>query len=137
MTSNLGGEYILENLPNKDELINKELHATFKPEFLNRIDEIVFFNSLGRDVVYQILDKIIKEMEDRLAGRNIKIKISDSAKEFIISNSYDESYGARPIRRYVAQNVETLIAMELINGEIVDNSEVLIDVQDNKIIIKK
>ena len=137
MTSNLGGEYILENLPNKDELINKELHATFKPEFLNRIDEIVFFNSLGKDVVYQILDKIIKEMEDRLAGRNIKIKISDKAKEFIINNSYDESYGARPIRRYVAQNVETLIAMKLINGEIVDNSEILIDVDDNKINIKK
>ncbi len=137
MTSNLGGEYILENLPNKDELINKELHATFKPEFLNRIDEIVFFNSLGKDVVYQILDKIIKEMEDRLAGRNIKIKISDKAKEFIINNSYDESYGARPIRRYVAQNVETLIAMKLIDGEIVDNSEILIDVDDNKINIKK
>ena len=137
MTSNLGGEYILENLPNKDELINKELHATFKPEFLNRIDEIVFFNSLGKDVVYQILDKIIKEMEDRLAGRNIKIKISDKAKEFIINNSYDESYGARPIRRYVAQNVETLIAMKLINGEIVDKSEILIDVDDNKINIKK
>ena len=137
MTSNLGGEYILENLPNKDELINKELHATFKPEFLNRIDEIVFFNSLGKDVVYQILDKIIKEMEDRLAARNIKIKISDKAKEFIINNSYDEAYGARPIRRYVAQNVETLIAMKLIDGEIVDNSEILIDVDDNKINIKK
>jgi ATP-dependent Clp protease ATP-binding subunit ClpB len=137
MTSNLGGEYILENLPNKDELINRELHSTFKPEFLNRIDEIVFFNSLGKDVVYQILDKIIKEMEDRLVARNIKIKISDKAKEFIIDNSYDESYGARPIKRYVAQNVETLIAKELINGEIEDKSEILIDVLDNKIIIKK
>ena len=66
-----------------------------------------------------------------------KIKISDKAKDYIIDNSYDESYGARPIKRYVAQNVETLIAMQLINGEIVDNSEILIDVEDNKIIIKK
>ena len=76
-------------------------------------------------------------MEDRLVQRNIKIKISDKAKDYIIDNSYDESYGARPIKRYVAQNVETLIAMQLINGEIVDNSEILIDVEDNKIIIKK
>ena len=132
MTSNLGSEYILENLPNKNEMINKELRSTFKPEFLNRIDEILFFNSLGKDAVYKILDKIIGEMESRLKARNIKISLTDKAKEFVINNSYDENFGARPIKRYVSDNIETLIAMDLIEGKIGDNSNILIDLDDTK-----
>ena len=136
MTSNIGSEYILENLPNKDELINKELHNTFKPEFLNRIDEIVYFNSLNKDVVYKILDKIIKEIEYRLRDKNIKIELTDNAKDYIINNSYDESFGARPIKRYVSDNLETLIAMDLINNKIQDNSKIVVDVKDNNLILK-
>ena len=137
MTSNLGSEYILENLPNKDELINKELRSTFKPEFLNRIDEILFFNSLGKDAVYKILDKIIMEMENRLKSRNIKISLTDKVKDYVINNAYDENFGARPIKRYVSDNIETLIAMELIEGKIQDNSNILIDLDnDEKIIIR-
>ena len=132
MTSNLGSEYILENLPNKNEMINKELRSTFKPEFLNRIDEILFFNSLGKDAVYKILDKIIGEMESRLKARNIKISLTDKAKEFVVNNSYDENFGARPIKRYVSDNIETLIAMDLIEGKIGDNSNILIDLDDTK-----
>ncbi len=135
MTSNLGSEYILENLPNKNEMINKELRSTFKPEFLNRIDEILFFNSLGKDAVYKILDKIIGEMESRLKARNIKISLTDKAKEFVINNSYDENFGARPIKRYVSDNIETLIAMDLIEGKIGDNSSILIDLDDTKKIV--
>jgi len=137
MTSNLGSEYILDNLPNKDELINKELRSTFKPEFLNRIDEILFFNSLGKDAVYKILDKIIMEMENRLKSRNIKISLTDKVKDYVINNAYDENFGARPIKRYVSDNIETLIAMELIEGKIQDNSNILIDLEnDEKIIIR-
>lgn len=130
MTSNLGSEYILENLDNKDELINKELRSTFKPEFLNRIDEIVYFNSLGKDVVYKILDKIVKEINNRIKDRGIVITLSDKLKDSIISNAYDENYGARPIKRYVSDNVETVIAMDLISNKIQDNSNVLIDIND-------
>ncbi len=137
MTSNIGSEYILENLPNKDELINRELHSTFKPEFLNRIDEILFFNSLNKDVVYKILDKIIKEIEYRLRDRDISIELTAQAKDFIINNSYDESFGARPIKRFVSDNLETLLAMELINDEIKDNSKLVIDVANDKLVIKE
>ena len=131
MTSNLGSEYILENLPNKNELIQKELRSTFKPEFLNRIDEILYFNSLGRDVVYQILDKIISEMENRLKNRGITISLTDKAKEYVINHSYDENFGARPIKRFVSDTIETLIAMELIEGKIMDHSKVVVDVNSN------
>ena len=126
MTSNLGSEYILENLPNKNELINEELHHTFKPEFLNRIDEIIYFNSLGKDVVYQILDKIINDINNRLKDRSITLELTKEAKEYIINNSYDANFGARPIKRYVQDNVETLIAMKLIDGSITDNSKITI-----------
>jgi ATP-dependent Clp protease ATP-binding subunit ClpB len=131
MTSNIGSEYILENLPNKEDLINKELHSTFKPEFLNRIDEIIYFNSLNKDVVYQILDKIIREIEYRLKDRNITIELTKEAKDYIINNSYDEAFGARPIKRYLSDNIETLIAMDLIEGKIKDNSKILVDFNNN------
>ena len=137
MTSNLGSEYILENLSNKEELINKELRVTFKPEFLNRIDEIVFFNSLSIDVVYKILDIIIDNINNRLKNKGIEIELSDKCKEVIINNSYDENFGARPIKRYVSDNIETLLAIELINGDLEDNSKVLIDVDKDNFIIKK
>ena len=137
MTSNLGSEYILENLSNKEELINKELRVTFKPEFLNRIDEIVFFNSLSKDIVYKILDIIIDNINNRLKNKGIEIELSDKCKEVIINNSYDENFGARPIKRYVSDNIETLLAIELINGDLEDNSKVLIDVDKDNFIIKK
>lgn len=135
MTSNLGSEYILEKLPNKDELINKELHSTFKPEFLNRIDEIIYFNSLGKDVVYQILDKVIKEVESRLKQRNIKLSLSSKAKDYVINSAYDENFGARPIKRFVSDNIETKIAMALIDGDIKDGDNVLVDVDINNEVI--
>ena len=131
MTSNLGSEYILENNPNKFELINKELHSTFKPEFLNRIDEILYFNSLNKDVVYKILDKLVLEINNRLKNRNITIELSDKAKEHIIDEAYDEAFGARPIKRYLSDNVETLIAMDLIEGRVKDNSKILVDYNGN------
>ena len=136
MTSNLGSEYILENNPNKFELINKELHNTFKPEFLNRIDEILYFNSLNKDVVYKILDKLVLEINNRLKGRSIAIELSDNAKEHIINEAYDEAFGARPIKRYLSDNVETLIAMDLIEGKIKDNSKIMVDFNNNNFYIR-
>ena len=134
MTSNLGSEYILDNNINKNELINNELHKTFKPEFINRIDEIIIFNSLNKDVVYQILDKIINDIEKRLSDQRIKITLTDKAKKFIIDESYDEEFGARPIKRYVSRNLETLLAQKIINDEVKFNSIVEFDA-DNKLFI--
>lgn len=137
MTSNLGSEYILEKEKNANELVMNELKHTFKPEFLNRIDEIIIFDSLNKDVIYQILDKIISDINKRLDDKKITIKLTDNAKKYIIDNSYDELYGARPIKRFVSRNIETLIAKEIINGNIKYNSEVVIDEKDNNLVIKK
>ncbi len=136
MTSNLGSDYILDNKENKDELINQELRKTFKPEFLNRVDEIITFNSLSKDVVYEILDKIIKNIEDRLSDKDIHINITEEAKKYIIDNSYDEFYGARPIKRYVSENIETLIARSIIENKIKFSSTINIDVENNHLVIK-
>lgn len=136
MTSNLGSEYILDNKDNDNELVMQELRSTFKPEFINRIDEIIIFNSLTKDVVYDILNKIIKDIEYRLRDKNIKINVTDKAKEFIVNASYDEKYGARPIKRYVQRNVETLIAEAIINDKISFGSTITIDVDSDKLILK-
>ena len=137
MTSNLGSEYILENKDNVNELVDIELKHYFKPEFLNRIDEIIVFNSLSKDVIYNVLDKIINNIEDRLKDKKIKINLSNEAKDYIINNSYDEAFGARPIKRYVSRNLETLISKAIINDEIKFNSTINVDVKDNQLYLKE
>ena len=133
MTSNLGSEYILENNSNSAEMVMQELKTTFRPEFLNRIDEIIIFNSLSKDVVYTILDKLIHDIELRLQDKRIKINLTDNARKYIIDNSYNEIYGARPIKRYVSRNVETMIANMIIEDKIMYNSTITIDVENDKL----
>ena len=136
MTSNLGSEYILNKDPNSEYLIDSLLKQTFKPEFLNRIDEIITFNSLTKNSVYKILDNIIKNIEDRLSDKLIKINLTDKAKNFIIDSSYDESFGARPIKRFVVKNVESLIANGILNDKFKYNQTITIDVSNNNLVIK-
>ena len=136
MTSNLGSEYILEKRDNVNELIDIELKHYFKPEFLNRIDEIITFESLSKEVIYNVLDKIINNIEDRLKDKKIKIELSKEVKDYIINNSYDESFGARPIKRYVSRNLETLISKAIINDEVKYNSVIKINLKDNKLSIE-
>ena len=137
MTSNLGSDYILDKVKNAREMVMQELRSTFKPEFLNRIDEIIVFNSLPKDVVYKILDKIISDINKRLEDKKLTISLTDKAKDYIIDNSFDEKYGARPIKRYVSRNVETLLAKEIINEHIKYGNKVIIDVENNNLCIKK
>ena len=127
MTSNLGSQYILEGMEDSDQLVMAELRSTFRPEFINRIDEIIIFKSLSKDVVYDILDNIIKQLNERLGKNNIEIVLTDKAKDYIINESYDEKYGARPIKRFVSRNLETLIATNIIEDKIKDNMKVTID----------
>ena len=136
MTSNLGSEYILENTNDSDNLVMNELKANFKPEFINRIDEIIIFKSLSKEVVYDILDKIILEVESRLKDKRIKINLTNKAKNYIIDNSFDEKYGARPIKRYVQRNIESIIANNIIEDKIKYNSNITIDIDNDKFIIK-
>ena len=133
MTSNVGSEHILEG---RDELVSKELHNYFKPEFLNRIDEIITFKKLNKEVLYQILDNLINNIELRLKDNNITISLTDSAKKYLIDNGYDEAFGARPLKRIVTKELETLLATRLMNNEIKINSNIIFDVSNDKLIIK-
>jgi len=136
MTSNLGSEYILENIDNSEKLVMEELRHTFKPEFINRIDEIIVFNPLSKNVLYDILDNIIKNIEDRLSNMHINIKLTDETKKYIIDNSYDEKYGARPMKRFISKNIESLLANNIIEDSISFGENILIDIENNKFIIK-
>ena len=133
MTSNLGSEYILEN---NEEKVMEELKQTFRPEFINRIDEIVVFNSLSKTVVYDIINKLIKEIEERLKDKKLKLLITDKAKEYIINNAYNEQYGARPIKRFVSRNIENILARKIIEDEIKYGSIITIDVENDSIVLK-
>ena len=136
MTSNLGSEYILDDDINKEELVNNELKKTFRPEFINRIDEIVIFNSLNKDVIYDILDLTIKNIELRLRDKHLTLSLTDEARNKCVTESYDVRYGARQIKRYVSKHIESLIANELIMDNIIYGSHILIDVKNNDFIIK-
>ena len=133
MTSNLGSEYILEN---NEEKVMEELKQTFRPEFINRIDEIVVFNSLSKTVVYDIINKLIKEIEERLKDKKLKLLITDKAKEYIINNAYNEQYGARPIKRFISRNIENVLARKIIEDEIKYGSIIKIDVENDNIVLK-
>ena len=135
MTSNLGSEYILDDNVNATELVNSELRRTFKPEFINRIDEIIIFNSLTKEVVFEILDKIIDDLNERLSSKHITVKLTEVAKKQIVESSYDKQFGARPMKRYVSKEIETLLANMIIAGEVKPNSEVIIDYKNNKFVI--
>jgi len=136
MTSNLGSEYILENDVSKDELINAELKKTFRPEFINRIDEVIIFNSLGTEVIYDILNLTIKNVEARLRDKKLTLSLTDNAKENIINESFDVRYGARGIKRYVAKNIESLIANNILEEKVTFGSHILIDYKDGNYFVK-
>ncbi len=136
MTSNLGSEYILDNDPNSKEKVMNELKNTFRPELINRIDEIIVFNSLKKDVIGEIVDKIIKELNDRLKNSYIHVKITPKVKEKIIDEAYDARYGARPIKRYITNNIENLLAHTIIDNELKVDDTIVIDLQDDKFVVK-
>ena len=129
MTSNLGSEHILDG--NTSEVMN-DVKKYFRPEFINRIDEIIVFNPVTKDNIKCILDKLIHEMEDRLKDNNIHIKLTDDARNYLIENGYDITYGARPLKRLLSRTVETTIAKVLINGELKFGSTLVVDYKDDK-----
>ena len=136
MTSNLGSDILLDNNKDSLEKINNLLHHTFKPEFLNRIDEIITFNPLTKDVCVKIIDKMLKELADRLEENKIQIEFTNSLKQYIINSSFSYEYGARPIKRFISKNIETLLASKIISEEIVPLNKYIIDYENDNIIIK-
>ena len=134
MTSNVGSEYILNNEPEK---VEQELHKYFKPEFINRIDEVIMFNKLTKEVLSSILDKLIKEIETRLKELNLTITLTHAARNYFVENGYDEYYGARPLKRLVSRELETVLAKQLIENSVKPNAKLEVDYQDDKIIINQ
>ena len=135
MTSNLGSEYILDNEDNAEEKVLNELKNNFRPEFINRIDEIIVFHSLHKDVVGAILEKIIREINSRLKDKQISLELTDKARQKVIDESFDENYGARPIRRYVTKNIETLLAKYMIEQDLKPNDILVVDVNNDNFTI--
>ena len=135
MTSNLGSEYILDNEDNANELVMNELKNTFRPELINRIDEIIVFNSLKQNVIGEIVDKVIKELNDRLSQNYIRVEITNTVREKIIEEAYDPRYGARPIKRYITKNIENLIAHKLIDENMKVGTTLVVDVKDNEFVV--
>ena len=144
LTSNLGSEYILEGINDKGELteeakdkVEKLLKQSFRPEFLNRLDEIVFYKPLTQNEIGKILDLLIADLNKRLAEQEISVELTNSAKDYLITNGYDAVYGARPLKRFVQKKVETLIAREIIKQAILPKEKVTIDCKDNELVIVK
>ena len=138
MTSNIGSQYLLQG--NNEETrheVEMELKAHFKPEFLNRIDEIVMFNSLDNQVVYKIIDKFIAQLSKRLEQQNISVQVSDRAKEEIAREGFDPTFGARPLKRFIQGHIETLVAKEMIKGSIQKDDNITIDYQNQQFMIRK
>ncbi|HON55468.1 MAG TPA: AAA family ATPase, partial [bacterium] len=142
MTSNIGSEYLLENAGKNFDFeeirkkIFKELHNFFRPEFLNRVDEIVIFNSLTKEEIYEITKLQFEYIANRLKEKFINLSLSEKALKHIADEGYDPAFGARPIKRYLQKNIETLISKKLISGGIKENSNVLIDFKNGEFIIK-
>ena len=134
MTSNVGSEYILNN---ELEKVEQELHKYFKPEFINRVDEVIMFNKLTKEVLSSILDKLIKEIETRLKELNLTITLTPTARNYFVENGYDEYYGARPLKRLVSRELETVLAKQLIENSVKPNAKLEVDYQNDKIVINQ
>ncbi|MCR5687805.1 MAG: ATP-dependent chaperone ClpB [Lachnospiraceae bacterium] len=137
MTSNIGAQYLLDGIDDDgsisaeaSEAVMNELRASFRPEFLNRLDETIMFRPLTRDNIGGIMELIMADLNSRLAERELKVAITDAAREFIINEAYDPVYGARPLKRYMQRTVETLAAKKILEGDIEEGDEITIDLKD-------
>ena len=149
LTSNLGSSYILEGITPEGEIsqeakdqVNALLKSSFRPEFLNRLDEIVFYKPLSKENIGSIIDLQMKDLKERLQAKQITLEMTDAAKQYIIDNAYDPIYGARPLKRFLQSHVETLLAKKIIAGEIGsddNNAEmflVTIDAENGELVVR-
>ncbi len=133
MTSNLGSELLLSHDNEAKNKVQMLLKQSFKPEFLNRIDEIITFKPLDRDVQYKIVTKLLRNLDYRLIRQEINITYTDALKKHILDQSFDEEYGARPVKRYIQKYIETFIATKIIKGEIKPNVPYVLDANNGEI----
>lgn len=140
MTSNIGSSYLLADeghiTEETKDLVMGEMKRRFKPEFLNRVDDIIMFKALDKEEIKKIIDIFIKSLANRLKEKDIDIEITDSAKEIMVREGYDPVYGARPLKRYIGNTLETMIARKLIAGDIYSGCTIIVDGEDDNISIK-
>ena len=144
LTSNLGSPYLLEGMQENGEISNaaKEqvtalLHQQFRPEFLNRLDEIVFYKPLQREEIYRIVDLLLNDLRKRLHDKQLKIEVTDAAKQAIVDKSYDPSFGARPLRRYMQHTLETSIAKHIIANDPAPGTVLHMDYQNGEFMLSE
>ena len=143
MTSNIGSPYLLDGIDDQgnikeenQELVMNDLRGHFRPEFLNRLDEIVMFKPLTRENIGGIVDLIINNLNERLADKELKISLTPAAKKYVADNGYDPVYGARPLKRYLQKNVETLAAKVILEGKVRLGDTIVFDVEGDKLVVK-
>lgn len=136
MTSNLGSEYLIQDPDQGETTVLQLVKRTFKPEFLNRIDEIIVFKPLSYDTQVKIVQKLLRELKDRLSSQNIMISFDSSVEKAIIEQAFDPDYGARPIKRYIQRYVETDIARFIINQSVLPNHSYRMAYENNSFNIK-
>ena len=142
LTSNLGSSYLLESMDedgnvNKEaeDLVMSEVRRSFRPEFLNRLDEILIFQPLTKEGISGIVDILITELNERLKNRELSVELTAKAKEFVVENGYNATYGARPLKRYLQRNVETLAAKKILEGDLSEDTTLVVDVVDGSLVI--
>lgn len=140
MTSNLGSEYLLDGIDEEgniskeaEDAVSRELKAHFRPEFLNRLDESIMFKPLTKENITGIIDLLVNDVNKRLAEKNITISLTEDAKALIADEAYDPVYGARPLKRYITKNVETLIAKLILEDKVRENNVIIIDTENGKL----
>ncbi|MBP3521085.1 MAG: AAA family ATPase, partial [Oscillospiraceae bacterium] len=135
LTSNLGSQYLLDGIGEDGEIsqeareqVNELLKRSFRPEFLNRLDEIVFYKPLTKENITSIIDLMLSQLNKRLSDKELSCVLTDAAKQFVIDSAYDPLYGARPLRRYLQHTVETLLSRQIISGAVEPGSVLTVDV---------
>ena len=143
MTSNIGSPYLLDGIDANGEIkeeaqkeVMDDLRGHFRPEFLNRLDEIILFKPLTKDNIGSIVDLMVKELNDRLADQELSLELTDAAKKDVIDNGYDPVYGARPLKRYLQKYVETLTARKILSGEVHTGDTLVLDVENGEYVVK-
>ena len=142
MTSNIGSPYLLDGIDEKGEIkpeaqeqVMNDLRGHFRPEFLNRLDEIIMFKPLTKENIGGIVDLMVKELSDRLADQELSLELTDAARTQVIENGYDPVYGARPLKRYLQNYVETLAAKKILSGDVHQGDTLVLDVKDGEFVI--
>ena len=143
MTSNIGSHFLIDGIDEDGKIkedarenVMADLRASFRPEFLNRVDEIVLFKPLQKSEIYGIIKQSITEVEKRLADRDIHIEVTDGALDFILNASFSPQYGARPVKRYISHKLETIISKMIIRGDVMDGDTIVVDVEADDLSVK-